>query len=54
MTTRERQWTAAVVAWGVWSVGDAATWLRVLALMALAALVCTMIAADADTYAGGA
>lgn len=51
MTTRERQWTAAVATWGVSSAGDAATWLRVLALVALAGLVCTMIAADADVYA---
>jgi len=52
--TRASQWTAAVIAGGVWSMGDAPTALRVLAAMALAALVCTMIAADADTYAGGA
>lgn len=53
-TTRAVQWTAATVAAGVWSMADAAGWVRVLAAMALAALVGTMIAADADAAKGGA
>ena len=52
--TRASQWTAAVIAGGVWSMGDAPTALRVLAAMALALLVGTMIAADADAAKGGA
>ena len=52
--TRAAQWTAAVVAWGVWSMGDAPSALRVVAGVVLAALVATMIAADADAAKGGA
>lgn len=51
--TRASQWTAAVIAGGVWSMGDAPSALRVVAGVVLAALVATMIAADADAGRAG-
>ena len=52
--TRTAQWTAALIAGGVWSMGDAPSALRVLAGVVLAVVVATMIAADADAAKGGA
>ena len=46
--TRTAQWTAALIAGGVWSMGDAPTALREVAGAVLAAVVGAMMAADAD------
>lgn len=50
-TTRVVQWVAVVTLAGVWSMGDAPTWLRVAAGLALALVAGAMIAADATAYA---